>query len=292
MTAAQAVSKLHLKTYFVLSLFFGLILFLAKTVGGWFNASYLATQIGLVLILIINLLSFFFADKFILKASGAKLLKREDAAEVFELVEGVAKKANTPIPKIYVIYNNSMNAFVTGKSKNNSHLVLTGGIIEKLKSAELEAVVAHELAHVKNKDIWLMTFISVCVGVVAIAAEIIHQSRVYGKVQEKDSSGITGWLSIFLLAFAPLIATVIQFSVSRKREYLADLGAVKILGSTRSMISALEKLGKDMIPLPASYGTAHLYIANPFKDEGFFDQIFSTHPPLNARINNLKVTKI
>jgi heat shock protein HtpX len=273
-----------LKVSLILTIINAIILYLAYLIGGVFQQAQIASVTGIAVIIVIQILSFFFSDKLVLISSGARSILIQDAPEVFSIVKKLAQKAKIPEPKLYLIQSNSLNAFTTGRSQKKSIIVLTRGIIEQLSTDELTGVIAHEIAHIKQNDVRLMTYISVAVGCISLLAELLYQSQIYGKASEKDSTGILHWIAMLLAIFSPLVATIFQFTLSRTREYYADQTGAHLVGSPLGLINALRKISRDHQPLPASYATAHLYISNPFKTDGFMDTIFSTHPPIDKRI--------
>ena len=200
------------------------------------------------------------------------------------------------MPKIYIINDSAPNAFATGRDPNHSVVCVTTGILDKLDKIELEGVIAHELSHVRNYDIRLMAIVVILVGLVALLADIFMRSLWYGGNRRRDdkgsSQGIFLLIGIILAILSPLIATLIQLAVSRKREFLADASGALLTRYPEGLASALEKISADKEPLEvANNATAHLYIANPFKGKiqgSWFSNLFNTHPPIEERIKILR----
>jgi heat shock protein HtpX len=202
------------------------------------------------------------------------------------------------MPKIYIIEDSAPNAFATGRDPEHAVVAVTTGILEKLNKLELEGVIAHELSHVKNYDTRLMAIVSILVGVVALMADYFMRSLWFGGRRDDDERG-SGQLQLIFLAvgivlaiLSPIIATLIQLAISRKREFLADASGALLTRYPEGLASALEKIAKDKEPLEvANNATAHLYIANPFKGKEvthWFSSLFDTHPPIEERIKILR----
>jgi heat shock protein HtpX len=204
------------------------------------------------------------------------------------MVGELAQESQLPMPKLYLIDDPAMNAFATGRNPSHAAVAVTRGLLEKLAPEEVKGVVAHELAHVRNWDTLLMTAIAVMAGLVSILADVYWRSRIMSKAEEKDRSGVLAIISMALAIFAPLAALFIQLAISRQREFLADASGAKMARNPASLASALQKIGKDRRPLPGmNAATAHLYISNPMKAGGLVDRLFSTHPPIEERIERL-----
>jgi len=227
--------------------------------------------------------------------SGAKPADKKDFFDLYTVTENMAIADGLPMPKVYVIEDPAMNAFATGRDPQHAVVCATTGILEKLNRAELEGVIAHELSHVKNFDIRLMGIVTVLVGTVAFVADWITRSLLWGG-DDDNTGGKLGMIFFILFLFiTPLIATLIQLAVSRRREYLADASGALLNRNPDALASALEKISGDTLILKtASNATAHLFIENPFKkDKGskaksFLAGLFSTHPPVEERIKLLR----
>ncbi len=241
--------------------------------------------------------SYFYSDKVVLATSGAKQIQKNDSPELFRLVENLSLGDGIPMPKVYVINDASPNAFATGRDPKRASIAVTTGILEKLNKVELEGVIAHELSHVKNFDTRLMAITAVLVGFIALLADIFLRNLFWGGMSrdsDEDSRGQAVFLiiGIVLAIIAPLIASLIQLAVSRKREFLADASGALLTRYPDGLASALEKISKDQRPLhTASNATAHLFIVNPFKGKGLQSSLtglFSTHPPTEERVKILR----
>ena len=252
--------------------------------------------IGLIISGIMTFASYYYSDKMILGMSGAKQIKKRDNPQLFRIVENLCIGAGIPMPKIYIIEDSAPNAFATGRDPKHSVVCVTTGILEKLNKAELEGVIAHELSHVQNYDIRLMSIVVILVGLVALLADFFMRSLWYGggrRDRERDNAqGIFLAIGIVLAILSPIIATLIQLAVSRKREFLADASGALLTRYPEGLASALQKIAKDKEPLEAANNaTAHLYIANPFKGKisgSWFANLFNTHPPIEERIKILR----
>lgn len=240
--------------------------------------------------------SYYYSDKVILGMSNAKQIQKKDAPELFRIVENLCIGDGLPMPKIYIIDDSAPNAFATGRDPKHSVVCVTTGILNKLNKPELEGVIAHELSHVKNYDIRLMSIVVVLVGLVALLADFFTRSLWFGNRREdresSSSSSIFLIIGLVLAIISPIIATLIQLAVSRKREYLADASGALLTRYPEGLASALEKINRDKEPLEAANNaTAHLYIVNPFKGKdisNWFSGLFNTHPPIEERIKILR----
>lgn len=243
--------------------------------------------------------SYYFSDKIILGISGAREASKKRDYRFYTVTENLCLAADIPMPKLYVIDDTAMNAFATGRDPDHAVVCATRGILDKLDRTELEGVVAHELSHVRNYDIRLMSIVSVLVGLVALLADWFLRMSFWGgsrRDRDKDSGGAQGLLlfaGILLALLSPLIANLIKLAISRRREFLADASAVALTKQPDGLARALAKLSHDKEPLEAANkATAHLYITNPLKNlkgsVGLFAGLFSTHPPIEERIKALK----
>ncbi|MBI4084274.1 MAG: M48 family metallopeptidase [Candidatus Levybacteria bacterium] len=235
--------------------------------------------------------SYFYSNKIVLSTSGAKPVAEADNPQLYRIVENLTIATGMPMPKIYSIHDPSPNAFATGRDPKHAVIAVTTGLLQKLNKAELEGVIAHELSHVKNYDIRLMAIVVVLVGFVAILADIFMRSIWYGG-DRKKGGGIFILLGIVFVLLSPVIATLIQLAVSRKREFLADASGVLITRYPEGLANALEKIAADPHPVrDAGNATAHLYIENPFKGKtkgAWFASLFNTHPSVEERIKILR----
>lgn len=285
------------KTWLIIFLF---ILFVTAVVFIYGKASGYGLSyagIGLIISGIMGFSSYYYSDKMILGMSGAKQIVKKDNSQLFRIVENLCIGAGIQMPKIYIINDSAINAFATGRDPKHSVVCVTTGILDRLNKAELEGVIAHELSHVRNYDIRLMSIVVILVGLVALLADFFMRSLWFGGNRRRDdrggnAQGIFLMIGIVLAILSPLIATLIQLAVSRKREFLADASGALLTRYPEGLASALEKISKDKEPLEAANNaTAHLYIANPFKSKTsghWFTNLFNTHPPIEERIKILR----
>lgn len=244
---------------------------------------------------IMNFVSYYFSDKIVLGISGAKLVKKENNVQLYRMVENLCIASGLPLPKIYTIDDSATNAFATGRDPKHAAIAFTTGILQKLNKQELEGVTAHELSHVGNRDTLLMSVVSILVGTIALLSDWFLRSMWYGgRRDDRDnkSGAIFAVLALVAAILAPIVATLIQLSVSRRRELLADASGVLLTRYPQGLISALQKISSDKEPLEvANRGTAHLYIINPLKGSqaiGWFASLFNTHPAIEVRIKALR----
>ncbi|HVF69660.1 MAG TPA: M48 family metallopeptidase [Xanthomonadales bacterium] len=240
--------------------------------------------------------SYFYSDKIVLATTGAKQITKSDSPELFRIVENLSIAAGIPMPKVHIIHDGAPNAFATGRSPKNASIAVTTGIMERLNKSELEGVIAHELSHVKNFDTRLLAITAVLVGFIALLTDIFMRNLFWGGMnRDNDDSRANAFflvIGIVLAILAPIIASLIQLAVSRKREFLADASGALLTRYPEGLASALEKIAADPKPLrTASNATAHLFIVNPFKGKkahSFFTGLFNTHPSLEERIKILR----
>lgn len=254
------------------------------------------TGIAMIATAIYALIGYFASDKMILAMSGAREITTKDQApELFNLVENLCLGSGLPRPKIYIIEDSAPNAFATGRDPQHAAVCFTSGILAKLDRAELEGVVAHELSHIKNYDIRLTSLVVILVGVIAIIADFFIRMSFFSSVNRDNdrNSGNAIFLiiGIILAIVAPIIATIIKLAISRQREYLADASAAYLTRNPEGLARALEKINQDQEPLEAANNaTASLYIANPLKGSAkdFMSGLFDTHPPITERVKRLR----
>jgi heat shock protein HtpX len=283
------------KTWFIMFLFTLFITTLAYVYGK--ASGYGLSYAGIALIFsgITSIGSYFFSDKLVLATTGAREIKEENYPDYYHVVENLAIADGLPMPKVYVVDDPSPNAFATGRDYKHAVVCATTGILQILNKPELEGVIAHELSHVKNYDIRLMGIVSILVGFIAIIADMFMRSMWFGGRRDDEDRGSNGIFVILGIVFAllsPIIATLIQLAVSRRREFLADASGALLTRYPEGLASALEKISANPRPLArASNATAHLFIINPFKDKttkAWFSSLFNTHPPIEERIKILR----
>ncbi len=283
------------KSFFLIFFFTIFILFLGWLLGQITQTGYSWLVIAFCFALIMGLSGYFSGDKMALWTAGAKEIKKENNPYLFKIVENLCITAGIPVPKIHVIQDPAPNAFATGRNPEHASLAVTTGLIDILENEELEGVIAHELSHVKNYDIRLMTLVLALVGVISLLSNwFLRFSFFGGNRRSNDQQGSAGTIMMFigivLMIFSPLIAQLIKLAVSRKREYLADASGALLTRYPEGLASALEKISKYEKPLKrANPASAHLYIASPFgKVKTYTAKLFSTHPPIEDRIKALR----
>ncbi len=243
--------------------------------------------------------SYYFSDQIVLTISKAKEAKRKDFFNFYTIAENLAIGSGIPKPKLFVIEDSAPNAFATGRDPEHAVICATTGLIDKLTRTELEGVIAHELSHIRNYDTRLQSLVAVMVGLIALLGDWLLRANFYAGKSDRDGNNNAGSLIILVgIVFAilsPIIAQLIQFAISRRREFMADAGSVSLTRQPRGLISALVKISKDVEPLEvANKATAHLYITNPFRGKrihgsvGWFSNLFNTHPAVEERIKILK----
>lgn len=254
-------------------------------VVGYFIARGKGVVIALIIALIMNFGGYWYSDSIVLRMYDAKPVTRGEAPLLYDAVESLSARAKIPVPKVYVIPNGSPNAFATGRNENHAAVALTSGILKILNKDELEGVIAHELSHIKNKDILISTMTA------TIATAVVLLSRWAMFFGSNDEGNTIGTIAMAIIA--PIAATVIQMAISRSREYDADAGGAKVSGKPEALASALVKLSKSATikPMDANPSTAHMFIVNPLSGRTLMT-LFSTHPPLEKRIERLMKMKI
>jgi len=283
----------NFKTYLLFALFFGLIFLIAIALKAIFSfAGYGILTIAGVIAIIYGLIGYYAGDKMVLWSSGAVLADPTKYLHLHNTVEGLAIAAGIPKPKVYIINDPSPNAFATGRNPEKSSIAVTSGLLQIMNREELEGVIAHELSHVANRDIKVMTIVSILFGFVSIISDFALRGILFGAVSGGDDRGNSNWIvlaiALVFVILAPIFAMLVQFSISRKREYLADASGARLTRYPQGLANALRKIDKVSIPVKsASEGTAHLYISNPFKKKSFWN-LFSTHPPIEERIKRLE----
>lgn len=294
-TAWDHVSSNIFKTYLIMFFFslfaFGVIYLFAQILGFGDMGFMSIFGFSLIFIGITNFISWFYSDKIVLSVSGAKPVTLESHKDLYRTVENLCIAAGLPLPKIYTIDDSAPNAFATGRDPKHGVICFTTGILSKLNKQELEAVTAHELSHIGNRDTLMMSVVSVLVGTIALLADFFMRSMWFGGNDRDNKSGLMLAFAIIAAILAPIIATIIQMAVSRRREYLADASGVLLTRHPSALASALRKISGDREPLEAANrGTAHMYIVNPLKGNSALDgfaKLFSTHPPIADRIKAL-----
>lgn len=256
--------------------------------------------IAIAFSLIMNVISYWYSDKIVLAITRAKLVKKEENPELHRIVENLAITGGLPKPKIYIIEEKQPNAFATGRNPKHSAIAVTKGLLERLDRSELEGVLAHELAHIGNRDILISTVAVVLAGFIAIISDIFLRSMFFGFYNRNRNTGQLGAflmiVAIIAAILAPIAALLIRLAISRKREFLADATGALLTRYPEGLARALEKISKNPQPMRiASNATSHLWISSPFKgrqSRNWLAKLFMTHPPVEERVRSLRGMRI
>jgi heat shock protein HtpX len=293
----QAESNIR-KTWLYLSFFFVLILAIGWVVSNYFG-SLIIFWFALIFSVFSSFFSYWYSDKVVLFFTRARPIEKSDNPELYRIMENLCITAGLPLPKIYVLNEAQPNAFATGRDKNHAVIAVTRGLLEKMEKAELEGVIAHELSHIGNKDMLLQTIVVVLVGIIVMLTDFFYRMSFWGRrgrrEREEGGNAIFFLIGLVLVILAPILAQLIKFAISRKREFLADTSGALLTRYPEGLAKALEKIAGDQNPLSvASNATSHLYIVNPFRGFGLnkVSNLFSTHPPIEERIRALRELKI
>ncbi|MCX6793203.1 MAG: M48 family metallopeptidase [Candidatus Falkowbacteria bacterium] len=289
-------------TWILMSVFFVAVIIIGWVFSQAMNNSAIL-YIAVIFSIVSSFVSYWWSDKIVLAMSSAHPVDMQTNKELYRLVENLCITAGLPAPRIYVIEDTAPNAFATGRDPEHAVICLTSGIVAKLEKSELEGVIAHELSHIGNRDILLATVATVLVGVVVLLADWFMRWSIFGGRRSNDREGgqialVITIVAIVLAILAPIFAYMLQFAISRKREFLADADGAMLTRYPEALASALEKISKDSEPLEvANRATAHLYIVTPFKENGekkigFFTKAFMTHPPVEERVAALRGMEI
>ena len=271
------------------TLLLGALTGLLMVIGGYFGGKN-GVVIAFLFAMVMNFGSYWFSDKIVLRMYKAQEISESQAPELYGIVKNLALRGDLPMPRVYVIPENTPNAFATGRDENHAVVAVTEGITRILNRDELEGVIGHELTHIKNKDMLIGSIAATLAGAIVMLANMAQWAAIFGGVSRDDDEGGGGLIGLILMAIlAPIAATVIQMAISRSREFLADAGGAKISGKPYGLAGALEKLQRasQAIPMDANPSTAHMFIVNPLTG-GSLMSLFSTHPPLEERIARLK----
>ena len=277
----------QIKTTFLLTIMTVFFMLIGRVLGGGPGM-----MIALVFAGGMNLFSYWYSDKLVLKMYRASEISSTDAPELFDIVERLAARADIPMPKVFIIPQDAPNAFATGRNPDHAAVAVTQGLLRLMDRSQIEGVVAHELGHVKNRDILIGTIAATMAGAVMMLANMAKWSAIFGGFNRDDDEG-GGFIELIVMAIiAPIAAMLIQMAISRSREYLADATAAGLTGNPEGLATALEKLGaySRQIPMDANPSTAHMFIANPLSARRMAS-LFSTHPPIEERVARLRNEK-
>lgn len=281
------------KTWFIMALFFSVVIAIGFGATQYFGSPVIL-MVAVVFSIVMNIGAYWYSDKLALSQSGAQQIEKRDNPDLWNAVENLAITAGLPMPRVYIINDSAPNAFATGRDPKHAAIAVTTGLLHTLDKVELEGVLAHELAHIGNRDILVMSVVVVLVGFIAMLADFMWHSALFGgRDREEGGSPWAAVFSVALVILGPIIAQLMQLAVSRKREYLADASGALLTRYPEGLASALEKISSHRAPMQrASNATAHLFISNPFgaqsKSGKWLTRLFSTHPPAEERIAILR----
>ena len=263
-------------------------------IGGYFGGN-IGAIYAFIFALLMNFGAYWFSDRIVLSMYSAKEVEPGEVPELYNIVRELTSNAKLPMPRVYITPQNSPNAFATGRNPKHAAVCVTQGILNILSREELKGVIAHELAHIKNRDTLIMTVAATIAGAIMMLASWARWAAIFGGFHSRGGrskdSNMFGY--IFMLIVAPLAAMLIQLAISRSREYAADRRAVSVARSAAGLASALLKLEKGVKahPIHANHATAHLFIVNPLRGGGIAG-LFSTHPPIQERVKRLQNIKL
>jgi heat shock protein HtpX len=277
------------KTGILIAIFISFVIAIGYYFSTYLGYGYGAIILAVIISMVMSISSYYFSDKIALASSGARQIKQQDNPYLYRMVENLCIAQGIPMPKVHIIESPALNAFATGRNPEHASIAITTGLIAALENEELEGVIAHELSHVKNYDILVMTVVVVLVGTIGLLADMFFHARIFGgRDSENKGNGILAIVGIVALIISPIVAELIKLAISRRREYLADASGALLTRYPEGLARALEKIGNSKVPFDrASSATAHLFISNPFKSGGL-KSLFSTHPPIEDRIKKLR----
>jgi heat shock protein HtpX len=279
------------KTWILMSVFLVVVVGVGAAIS-WYFQNPAILLIAVLLALVMNVSSYWFSDKLVIAMARATPADGPQYVELNRIVENLSITAGLPKPKVYIVNDPQPNAFATGRNAHHAALAVTTGLLSVMDSNELQGVIAHELSHVGNRDMVVSTVAVVLVGTVTIVADIFLRASFFGVGnREERSNPLVAIIAVVFIILAPILATLIQLAISRKREFLADASGALLTRYPEGLASALQKIGQYQLPMKtASNATAHLYISNPFgprAGKSFITKLFSTHPPIEERIKAL-----
>jgi heat shock protein HtpX len=270
-------------------LLLGALTGLLMLIGGWFGGQQ-GVVIAFIFAMVMNFGSYWFSHKIVLRMYKAQEVSENEAPELFAMVKNLTLKASMPMPRVYIIPGDTPNAFATGRNEQHAVVAVTEGLLRILGRDELEGVIAHELTHIRNRDILLGSIAATLAGAIVMLANMAQWAAIFGGGRDDDEGGRGNIVGLIVMAvLAPIAATIIQMALSRSREYLADAGGAKISGKPYGLAGALEKLSRasKTMPMEATPSTAHMFIVNPLTGRSLMN-LFSTHPPIEERVARLR----
>jgi heat shock protein HtpX len=273
-----------LRTTMLLALLTGLLVLAGGAIGGRSGMT-----LALMMAAVMNFVSYWFSDRIVLAMYGAREVTEADYPDFFGLVRQLAVQGHMPLPRIYIIDSDTPNAFATGRNPEHAAVAATTGILRILSRDELQGVMAHELSHVRHRDILISSIAATVAGAITYLAHMAQWAAIFGGGRDRDEEGGGAIGLIFMAILAPIAAMLIQMAISRSREYEADRGGAELAGNPLYLAGALRKLelANQQIPMEANPATAHMFIVNPLTGGGLMG-LFSTHPPLEERIKRLE----
>ncbi len=276
------------KTGLLLAVLTAMLVLIGGAIGGQQGM-----LVAFVIALAMNFFSYWFSDKMVLAMYGARPIEESQSPALYAVVRRLATRAQIPMPRVYMIASDTPNAFATGRNPEHAAVAVTEGILRILDQDELEGVLAHELSHVKNRDILISTIAATLAGAITYLAHMAQWAAIFGGRRDDDEGGSNPIALIAMAIVAPIAAMLVQMAVSRAREYQADATGARLAGRTWGLSKALEKLqmAQQVSPMDANPATAHLFIVNPLSGQAFMN-LFSTHPPLEERIARLRAMRM
>jgi heat shock protein HtpX len=276
------------KTGLLLAVLTAMLVLIGGAIGGQQGM-----LVAFVIALAMNFFSYWFSDKMVLAMYGARPIEESQSPALYAVVRRLATRAQIPMPRVYMIASDTPNAFATGRNPEHAAVAVTEGILRILDQEELEGVLAHELSHVKNRDILISTIAATLAGAITYLAHMAQWAAIFGGRRDDDEGGSNPIALIAMAVVAPIAAMLVQMAVSRAREYQADATGARLAGRSWGLSKALEKLqmAQQVAPMDANPATAHLFIVNPLSGQAFMN-LFSTHPPLEERIARLRAMRI
>ena len=284
------------RSYLLIAFFMLMVVAIGYVFSQYSRLGYPAMAAALIFATLMSWGGYYYSDRIVLAMSGAKPVAREEQPYLWNTVEGLSLASGLPMPRLYLIEDTAPNAFATGRDPQHAAIAVTRGLLDKLNRLELEGVIGHEMAHIRDYDIRFMTLVSVLVGTVVLLSDWMLRSMWYGGGRRRSGRGGGGGGGILMLIglifviLSPIIAQLMQLALSRRREFLADAEGARLTRYPEGLASALEKLAADTEPLEvANKATAHLYIINPLTEhKGWVNNLFGTHPPIEERVKRLR----
>lgn len=274
----------NLKVGLLMGVLSVLLVLLGSAVGGRSGA-----VLFFAISMAMNFFSYYYSDKMVIRMTGAQPLEPAEAPRLHSIVRGLSDKAGIPMPRLYVMPSSQPNAFATGRNPEHAAVAVTQGLVQMMNEQELTGVLAHEIAHIKNRDILIGTIAASFAGAISMIANVAQWGAIFGGLGGDDDEGGFGLVGLLIMSIvAPIAALIVQMAISRSREYQADSTGAQLAGSSSGLSHALQKLGmaSGRVPMQVSPAASHMFIMNPLSGQGFA-QLFSTHPPIEERIARL-----